>query len=399
MCVKAYFFVILYIVMYMKKRFLMSIPILLLLLMFANLNGGNTLVMAQNHKSTEELIIENNQDKELIINKVYDNKFRYLEFKNDNGFVSYIIDNKTGEEENFIYYVKKGKEEEFENKINALISLKYPKYISEVLIGNKEGRKYRLEDEKLVIYFDIPELILEDELTLNVYYNEIKDYLDFTMLIKNDYENEDGYKYDKNKKTVALTFDDGPSGNKTNRLVEILSNNKAHATFFMVGNKMGYSASVINNVLENGNEIGSHSYDHKNMKRQKLNKVLEGEEKTKEIYKSITGQDLIYTRPPYGSINQKIKDGLDTIFITWNLDTEDWLHRDKDYIVNYVLENVSDGDIILMHDSYDTTIDAVEELLPKLYNEGYQVVSVTELASLKEQILEKNNIYRSIKKS
>ena len=88
---------------------------------------------------------------------------------------------------------------------------------------------------------------------------------------------------------------------------------------------------------------------------------------------------------------------MDTTFITWNVDTEDWLHRDKDYIVNHILEHVSDGDIVLMHDVYETTIDAVEEVLPKLYAAGYQVVSVSELAELKGRTLEKHSLYRSLK--
>ena len=96
-------------------------------------------------------------------------------------------------------------------------------------------------------------------------------------------------------------------------------------------------------------------------------------------------------------INEKIKESLNTIFINWNLDTEDWLHRNKEHIVNYVMENVSDGAIILMHDLYDTTVEAVEELLPKLYAEGYQVMSISELAEIKDKKLEMHSVYRSIK--
>jgi peptidoglycan/xylan/chitin deacetylase (PgdA/CDA1 family) len=215
--------------------------------------------------------------------------------------------------------------------------------------------------------------------------------------LDDSYENEDGYSYSKDKKTVALTFDDGPNGAKTRQIVDILESNKAHATFFMIGNRMASYASTIKTVLDAGNEIGSHSYDHTNMRKKKIKELLENEEKTQEIYYGITGQYLKYTRPPYGAINSSVKEALDTIFITWSLDTEDWLHRDKDYIVNYVMENVQDGDIILMHDSYNSTVEATRELLPKLYAEGYQVVSVSELANLKGRVLENNTIYRALK--
>lgn len=395
MCVKAIFFVIISNVMYMKKRFIAAMPILLILLFLAYHNDTNSVKASKSYNNEEELIIEANKDKELLTNKVYDNKFKYLEFKKDELKTSHFIDNQTGEEKDFLYYVKDL--ENFNKKIDELISLKYPKYISDYLINNKENRTFFLEDDKIKISFK-SDLEIND-LTLNVYYNEVKDYLDFTLLLVNSYENEDGYNYQKDKKTVALTFDDGPNGEKTNNLVRILNENKAHATFFMVGNKMDYYPDVLKNVLEYGNEIGSHSYNHKSMKRQKLKNVIDGENKTREIYRNITGQELIYTRPPYGDINSKVKESLDTIFITWNLDTEDWLHRDKNYIVNSVLENIEDGDIILMHDSYDTTVEAVEELLPKLYNLGFQVTNISELASLKNRTLEKNNIYRSIKKS
>lgn len=165
----------------------------------------------------------------------------------------------------------------------------------------------------------------------------------------------------------------------------------------MVGNKMEAGKETILNVLNNGNEIGSHSYDHKNMKRAKLEDIISGEAKTNDIYKGITGKDLNLLRPPYGNITKEIKEALNMTFINWNLDTEDWLHRNKKHIVDYVMENASDGDIILMHDSYDTTVDAVEELLPLLYANGFQVVSISELANLKGINLETHTLYHNLK--
>jgi peptidoglycan/xylan/chitin deacetylase (PgdA/CDA1 family) len=343
-------------------------------------------------------IIEENSDKILEVNKDY-NKFTYLEFSSDNLFVTYFIDNETGEEKNLDYYLKPGMSDEFNNKIKELIYLKYPTFIADALINEEVVRTYQIKDNELIIYFDNYDITpsIEDKLLLHVNYNEIVDYLDFTLVLDDSYENEDGYSYSKDKKTVALTFDDGPNGAKTRQIVDILENNKAHATFFMIGNRMASYASTIKTVLEAGNEIGSHSYDHTNMRKKKITELLENEEKTQEIYYGITGQYLKYTRPPYGAINSSVKEALDTIFITWSLDTEDWLHRDKDYIVNYIMENIQDGDIILMHDSYNSTVEATRELLPKLYAEGYQVVSVSELADLKGRVLENNTIYRALK--
>lgn len=391
--------------MLMKNIWIKIIPILLCILalpvIIKNDKGTFVTTFLQENKLevTTEKILEENKDKKINVNKSFDNKFTYLEFESDDKIISYFIDEETGEEADFKIFLKEESEADFFSKLNELIYLKYPKFIANVLTLQETKKIYQIKENELIIYFDnyTIEPAVVEKLFVKVNYNEIKDYLDFTFLLDSEYTNEDGYIYDKNKKTVALTFDDGPSGSKTDRIVEILANNKAHATFFMVGNKMNYGASTINNVLAKGNEIGSHSYAHKNMKRQKLNKLIAEVEKTNIIYKNITGQDLIYTRPPYGAINKKVKEGLNTIFITWNLDTEDWLHRDKQYIIDYVMENVSDGDIILMHDLYDSTIDAVEELLPKLYALGYQVVSVSELAQLNNRVLEKNAIYRSLK--
>lgn len=383
------------------------IPILLCILalpiVIKNNKGTFVTTFLQENKLevTTEKILEENKDKKINVNKSFDNKFTYLEFESNDKIISYFIDEETGEEADFKVFLKEEREADFFSKLNELIYLKYPKFIADVLTLQETEKIYQIKENELIIYFDdyTIEPAVTEKLFVKINYNEIKDYLDFTFLLDSEYTNEDGYIYDKNKKTVALTFDDGPSGSKTDRIVEILANNKAHATFFMVGNKMNYGASTINNVLAKGNEIGSHSYAHKNMKRQKLNNLIAEEETTNAIYKNITGQDLIYTRPPYGAINKKVKEGLNTIFITWNLDTEDWLHRDKQYIVDYVMSNICDGDIILMHDSYDSTVEAVEELLPKLYASGYQVVSVSELANIKGRTLEKNTIYRSLREN
>lgn len=390
----------------MKEVNVKLIPAIFLVMVIPMLvffgKSSDTLVSALNGKKDADLkveeIIKENEDKELISNEIYNDQFIYLAFQKEEYFTSFLIDTKTGEEKDLIEYVKNEKKEEFNKKIKELLYLKYPTFIADVLSQNETPKNYQILKNELVIHYDKEELDqeIEEELYLRINYNEIKDCFNFPVSLESEYELENGYHYDKSKKAVALTFDDGPNGERTNKIVELLEQNKAHATFFMVGNRMEYGKETILNVLNKGNEIGSHSYNHKNMKRMKLEDIISGEEKTKEIYYNITGRDFLYTRAPYGNLTDKIKENLDTIFINWNLDTEDWLHRDKNHIVNYVMENVSDGDIILMHDLYDSTVEAVEELLPKLYAEGYQVVSISELADLKGKTLENHEVYRSI---
>ena len=151
---------------------------------------------------------------------------------------------------------------------------------------------------------------------------------------------------------MALTFDDGP-GPYTSRLVDILNDNKARATFFMLGKKLSLYKDEVKKVYDNKMEIGYHSYNHKSFKREKLEDIKEEFTKSNEVLQSITGDTFHLIRPPYGSINENIKESLDATFILWNVDTEDWRHKNKEYLKEYVLEKSNDGSIILeLHKTY-----------------------------------------------
>ena len=161
---------------------------------------------------------------------------------------------------------------------------------------------------------------------------------------------------------------------------------------------MNPNPDIVKYVKEHGMEIGSHTYSHTNLKKLKANKLDEEVYKTNEVYNSITGENLKLLRPPYGSMNDKIKDSYPYSFILWSVDTLDWKYKDSDYLYDYVINNVSDGDIVLMHDIHQTTKIGVEKILPELYVRGYRVVSVSELARIKGIELTPNTKYRSLKK-
>lgn len=334
----------------------------------------------------------------LVEHKMISSQFTQAILKNDNGtYKSYFINVKDGNLLNIEDIIKSEEQQNFKNKVQELIELKYPKFIADSLNYGNGNITYILKDTELIMYFydfEINPKPLE-ELFLMIDYNEIKDYVNFPFHLKEEYERENGFTFDPAKKTVALTFDDGPNGSKTLRLVELLHQNKMHATFFMVGNRMATAPNVIKEVLKTGNEVGSHSYNHKNLTRLTKEELLEEEKSTNLIYKSITGQDLKLLRPPYGNVNDTMKQNLNLTFINWNLDTEDWRYRNTNHIYDSVINKVKDGDIILMHDLYETTIKAVEKLLPELYVRGFQVVSVSELANIKGQTLEVHKVYRS----
>ena len=276
--------------------------------------------------------------------------------------------------------------------------LKYPTFIADVLNKNDQTNVYFLKDNELVIYYYDYEITpkLNEDLFLTVNYNEIKNYLNITVDLDSNYSNEDGSVINPAKKHIAITFDDGP-GAYTSTLADILKNNKAHSTFFMLGKNLNYYRDVILKLYQNGNEIGYHSYAHQNFLRQEITTIQKEFNTSNETLKSIIGTGFTLTRPPYGSINNTIKESLDTTFILWNIDTEDWRHKDVDYLKTYVMDNVFDGAIILFHDIHKTSIATIEELLPQLYVEGYQLVTVSDLAEINGITLEKHQTYRYFK--
>lgn len=316
----------------------------------------------------------------------------YLYKDGNDKFLSRIYEYGTENELNINDLIKEEKLNEYNNKINDLLHLKYPKFIADVLSNNEVNKAYLLRDNELVIYYDNYEIKpdIEELLYLKVNYNEIKEYINFTVLLDNNYQNESGYNYTNAKKSVAITFDDSPNKNKTNKILSYLDDNHFHATFFVVGERAKYNKDLLINIKNTGNEIGSHTYNHANMSRMTDEEIINDYQIMNDMYKSIFNENLNLIRPPYGSIKEKQLNLIDASFILWSLDTNDWRYRNSDYLVNYVVDNIKDGDIILFHDSYDSTVSAIEKLLPILYSKGYQVMSVSELLNLKEINLKSN---------
>lgn len=335
----------------------------------------------------------------LVSEKNFDDKFTNIVSMEDDRYISKIFNFKTGEEVTIESILKPDMVDAFWDKVKELLYLKYPKFIASKLEPHDKTNCFYLKENELIIYYYDYEIepMVSEELSLHVNYNEIKACMDITIKLDKTYENEDGSKVDKNKKIIALTFDDGPGG-YTSNLVDTLLDNKTSATFFMLGKNINIYKDTVLKVYESGMEIGYHSYAHKNFKRQKLEIIKEEFDKSNSILKSITGDTFRLIRPPYGEINDKIKNELEAAFILWDIDTMDWKYRNSDYLVNYVLDNAEAGDIILFHDIHKTSVDAIEKLLPELYVNGYQVVTVSKLAEVTDTKLEYHKSYRYFKK-
>ncbi len=196
-------------------------------------------------------------------------------------------------------------------------------------------------------------------------------------------------------KVIAFTFDDGPS-QYSNQVADALKENDSKATFFELGNRMKYNQDIVKSLYDKGMEVASHTYAHKNLNKLSVEEIEEEINSTNIIFNEITGDNIKYVRPPYGNANSTVKATVTTPIINWNVDTEDWLTRDSEKIYNHILENVSDGDIVLMHDIYPETLEAIKMVLPVLRERGFKITSVSGLAEEKGRVLEVGHIYRNI---
>ena len=198
---------------------------------------------------------------------------------------------------------------------------------------------------------------------------------------------------DPNKPMIALTFDDGPNKKTTTPILDILKEYDSVATFFILGNRVSNNEELLKRMLEEGNEIGNHSYNHKELTKLSSEELREQIIDTQDAIIESTGFEPKLVRPTYGSYNDKLKSEIDMPLILWSIDTLDWKSRDANKVADYVLANVKDGDIILMHDIHDSTAEATQILVPKLIDMGFQLVTVSELYESKGESLESGKIY------
>ncbi|GAB3656125.1 hypothetical protein GCM10027589_15600 [Actinocorallia lasiicapitis] len=184
-------------------------------------------------------------------------------------------------------------------------------------------------------------------------------------------------------KCVALTFDDGP-GFDTMRLLDILKRNKAHATFFVVGPQARHFRKDVERAFVEGHELGVHTEHHLQLNRKSLSKkkIHDEIDKTRQTLKDYLGIDPTLFRPPYGATDKRVKaetksQGLAQIL--WDTDTLDWKYQSASGIASRARHGLRRGAIILMHDIYPTTVDAVQRILDTCKSRGLTPVTVTEL--------------------
>lgn len=199
-----------------------------------------------------------------------------------------------------------------------------------------------------------------------------------------EYEKELLSKYN-DKKLLVLTFDDGPS-KYTTQLLEILKKENIKATFFVLGEKVEKNQDIIASQYEDGHIIGIHSYKHVFFTKISDEEIREQISKTSDLITDVTNVCPTYIRVPYGIINARVKNILKEYNlenILWTVDSLDWNYKNTQKTVSHVINTTHGNDIILMHDTYKTTIEAVEQIIKYYKDKGYVFVSINEFYKIK----------------
>ncbi|NYV28323.1 polysaccharide deacetylase family protein [Streptobacillus felis] len=192
---------------------------------------------------------------------------------------------------------------------------------------------------------------------------------------------------DMTKKHLVFTFDDGPRNKNHEAIREIFNEYDQTASFFVLGEMVKKNPQMIVKTYLDGHEIMGHSYTHPNLTKLSSEKVWEEYQKTNDEIFKVIGLDVWRIRPPYGAANDRVRDivGGRENSILWDVDSLDWKSRNVDKIVARVLPVVKDGDVVLFHDLYKETYEAVKYMVPILIEQGYQFISYEDMMNIKNR--------------
>ena len=180
-------------------------------------------------------------------------------------------------------------------------------------------------------------------------------------------------------KKIAITFDDGPHPSYTAQLLDGLKERGIQATFFVTGEHAELHPDIIERMFNEGHLIGNHTYSHIQLTKSNRDKFRDELIKTNEILKEITGEEVQYVRPPYGSWDKSFEKELNMFPVLWTVDPLDWSSRNVGRITEKIVSKTGENDIILMHDYYDTSVTAALQAIDELLEEGYTFVTVEEI--------------------
>ena len=268
-------------------------------------------------------------------------------------------------------------------------------------------RHFNFKDEGLEILFPPYQIAswADGEIKIIIPYEEIND------LLKEEYRNtskeeevvsiipevRDLTKY-QDKKLIAFTFDDGPSETNTNYLLDNLDKYDAKVTFFVLGSRVNSNKETIKRAYLEGNDIGSHTYNHRNLNLLSDVALIDEVKKTNEAIKGVIGKSPTLLRPPYGNLTARGKELANMNIVLWNIDPLDWKYKDKNRVANEIIEHAHDGAIVLVHDIYKSSVEGALLAMEELQKQGYAFVTINEMAQLRDIELDTTTSYFSMKK-
>ena len=197
------------------------------------------------------------------------------------------------------------------------------------------------------------------------------------------------------KKMVALTYDDGPNPVHTNAILDVLEKHNARATFFDLGQLVEKYPDVTKREAALGCEVGSHSWDHANFNKLAPEAIRADVARTDAVFQKVLGRSPSSFRPPYGNCDNSRKGYIPLPIYLWSVDTLDWKTRNAEAIIKEVKKiGDLDGKVILLHGIYGSTAEATAYLVPYLQEQGYELVTVSELVEAKHgEVPENSKIY------
>lgn len=179
---------------------------------------------------------------------------------------------------------------------------------------------------------------------------------------------------------VALTFDDGPSSEYTPLLLDGLRERNVKASFFVIGSNIEKEGGeeIIRRIYEEGHLIGNHTWHHVDLSHLSTEDAWKELEMTDSLIKAITGEETALVRPPFGEFPRSMEEP-DKLYVKWTVDSRDWVTKDTQEIVRKVVTDTEENDIILMHDCYETSVEAALQIIDTLSERGYEFVTVDRL--------------------
>jgi len=182
---------------------------------------------------------------------------------------------------------------------------------------------------------------------------------------------------------IALTFDDGPT-RFTNQILDTLAEHNARATFFVLGELVIENPLTTRRIVQEGHELLGHTWNHRDMTRLSRDNIANTITRTSNVLYGMTGSQTRLFRPPYGATNTRVVEvaaELGYAIIMWTVDPQDWRasNQSVEHIYNHIIRNAYDGAIVVLHDVFATTADAMEAVIPRLIADGFDLVTVSEL--------------------